>query len=117
MFEDLIVHEARRRVEIFKNLSKYLEVIVRAVKELDGEARVYLFGSVVEGRNPLSSDIDVLVVTKLKPGEVLAALWSKGIKSPFEIHVVDEEMFKVYERRTKLVELTKGSSEHGPGKR
>jgi predicted nucleotidyltransferase len=107
LFEDLIVEEAKRRAEIFRNLSKYLKTIVETVKELDGDAKVYLFGSVAEGKHLLSSDIDVLVVTKLRPEEVLAALWFKGIKDPFEVHVVDEKMFKVYERRTKLIELTK----------
>ncbi|MEM1611061.1 MAG: nucleotidyltransferase domain-containing protein [Sulfolobales archaeon] len=80
---------------------------MEVVMGLDRDARVYLFGSVAEERHLLSSDIDILVVTRLKPGEVLAALWSKGIKDPFEIHVVDEEKFKIYEKRAKLVELTK----------
>jgi len=49
-------------------------VIAEAVKEIDGDAEVYLFGGVAEGRHPLSSDIDVLVVTDKPPGEVLAKL-------------------------------------------
>lgn len=109
MSEDFVVEEARRRAEVFKNLPRYLEVIVETVKSLDRDARVYLFGSVAEGRYLLSSDIDILVVTKLKPGEVIAALWDKGIGDPFEIHVVNEEMLEVYRRRAKLVELTKDS--------
>ncbi len=68
---------------------------------------MYLFGSVADGRYLLSGDIDILVVTKLKPEEVIATLWSKGIGDPFEIHVVNEEMLKVYKSRAKLIELTK----------
>jgi len=104
--EKLLVKEARRKAEIFRNLDKYLKTIVEAVKTLDKTAEVYLFGSVAEGRHLLSSDIDVLVVTNLPPGEILSTLWKKGIKDPFEIHVVTREMFKRYEKRTKLVKIT-----------
>lgn len=47
-----------------------------------------MFGSVVKRRYLLSSDIDVLVVTDLNPGLVLAELWGNGVKEQFEIHVV-----------------------------
>jgi len=86
------VEEAKRRAEIFRDLEKYLGVIAEAVKEIDGDAEVYLFGSVAEGRHTLSSDIDVLVVTDKPPGEVLAKLWERGVEDPFEIHVATKEM-------------------------
>ncbi len=105
MSERLLVEEARRRAEIFRNLEMYLRIIVETVKSLDRNARVYLFGSVAERRHLLSSDIDVLVVTNRSPGEVLAALWEKGIKDPFEIHVITEEILEPYRRRAKLVEI------------
>jgi len=104
--ERLLVEEAKRRAEIFRNLEKYLRVIAEAVKEIDGDAEVYLFGSVAEGRHLLSSDIDVLVVTDKPPGEVLAKLWERGIKDPFEIHVVTREMLEIYKKKAKLVEIT-----------
>jgi predicted nucleotidyltransferase len=100
-----LVKEAKRRAEIFNNLEKYLRKIVDVVIGLDGEAEVYIFGSVAEGRHLLSSDIDILVVTTAKPGEVLAALWDAGIKDPFEIHVVLREMMHHYVKRAKLVKI------------
>ena len=105
MSERLLVREARRRAEISKNLDRYLKLIAETVKRLDEGARVYLFGSVAEGRHLPSSDIDVLVVTERPPGEVLAALWSQGIKDPFEVHVVVEDALEQYRRRAKLVEV------------
>lgn len=105
MSERLLVEEARRRAEVFRNLPKYLKVILDTVKGLDENAEAYLFGSVAEGRYLLSSDIDILVVTGRSPGEVLAALWERGIKDPFEVHVVDENAFKVYARRAKLLRI------------
>ncbi len=107
MSEELLVSEARRRAEVFKNLQKYLRVIMEVVNGIDENAEVYLFGSVVEGKHLLSSDIDILVVTNKPAGEVLAELWSKGIKDPFEIHVVTREMLEAYKRRAKLVEASK----------
>ncbi len=106
MWEDLIVDEARRRAEIFRNLEKYLRIIAETVRELDREAKVYLFGSVAEGRSLLSSDIDILVVTDKPPGEVLAALWERGIRDLFEIHVATKQMLESYRRRVNLIEIS-----------
>ena len=106
MSEKLLVEEAKRRARIHRELDKYLALIARVIKELDSGAKVYLFGSVAEGRHLLSSDIDILVVTDKPPGEVLAALWSHGIKDPFEIHVVSKEMLEYYRERAKLIEIT-----------
>ncbi|UNQ73176.1 nucleotidyltransferase domain-containing protein [Infirmifilum sp. NZ] len=105
MSERLLVEEAKRRAEVFRNLEERLRVIAEVVREMDRDARVYLFGSVAEGRHLLSSDIDVLVVTRRSPGEVLARLWEKGIGDPFEVHVVTEEMLELYRRRARLVEI------------
>ena len=101
--EELLVKEAKRKAEVFKNLQKYLKTLVRVVKELDEDAEVYLFGSVAEGKHTLSSDIDVLVVTNQPPGKVLATLWESGIKDPFEIHVITKNLLKTYRKRAKLV--------------
>lgn len=105
MSEELLVEEARRRAEVFKNLERYLATIAEAIRELDTDAEVYLFGSVAEGRHLLSSDVDVLVVTNLNPGEVLAALWKRDIKDPFEVHVVNRDALEVYKARSKLIKI------------
>ena len=53
----------------------------------------------------MSSDVDVLVVTNLPPSIVLSELWRRGIKDPFEVHVVTERTLKLYGKRGKLVEV------------
>ncbi|MEM4452892.1 MAG: nucleotidyltransferase domain-containing protein [Thermosphaera sp.] len=103
MSEKLLVKLAKHRAEVFRNLEHYLKVIVKSVKELDENAEVYLFGSVAEGTYTLSSDIDVLVVTDQSPENVLVKLWEKGIKDPFEVHIIRREMLDLYKRRSKLV--------------
>ncbi|MCD6509031.1 MAG: hypothetical protein J7L11_01375 [Thermoprotei archaeon] len=42
MSEELLVRKARRRIEVFKNLERYLRIIVDVVKGLDENAEVYL---------------------------------------------------------------------------
>ncbi|MEM4912644.1 MAG: nucleotidyltransferase domain-containing protein [Desulfurococcaceae archaeon] len=103
MSEKLLVKLAKHRAEVFRNLEHYLKVIVKAVKELDEKAEVYFFGSVAEGTYTLSSDIDVLVVTDQSPENVLMKLWEKGIKDPFEVHIIRREMLDLYKRRSKLM--------------
>lgn len=87
MSNDIILQSAQERKKIFMNLSKYLQTIKEVVKGMDSEAEIFLFGSVAENTYTLSSDIDVLVVTRLDPGLVHLELWKSGIKDPFEIHV------------------------------
>ena len=83
----MLVKEALRRQEIFKNLDKYLRIIRSTVEELDENAKVYLFGSVAEGKHLYSSDIDVFIVTVIDPAVIISELWKRGIKDSFEIHV------------------------------
>ncbi|QOJ79210.1 nucleotidyltransferase domain-containing protein [Infirmifilum lucidum] len=105
MSEELLVREAKRRAEVFRNLPEYLKLIRDTVLRLDENAEIYLFGSVAEGRSLLSSDIDILVVTNLPPPKILAELWKAGIEDPFEIHVIDGRSLEAYKRRAKLVPI------------
>jgi hypothetical protein len=106
---DLLVEEAIKRRKIFENLGLHLARIVEVIKRLDPEAEVYLFGSVAEGKYLLSSDIDVLVVTVLNPGLVLAELWRNGVEEPFEVHVVDHHHLELYKKSSRLIRID------GPG--
>jgi len=91
MSHEILVKTALKRQEAFRNLAKHLKTIKRKVNELDPKAEVYLFGSVAEKKHNYSSDIDILIVTKLYPAKVHAELWKAGIKEPFEIHVYPPE--------------------------
>lgn len=97
------MREAKYRREVFRNLQEYLKKIYRVVSMLDGDAEVYLFGSVAEGRSLYSSDIDILVVSKLPPSVIMDELWRAGVKDPFEIHVVGRDKLELYRKRSKLV--------------
>ena len=98
-----------RRRKYFENLDHYLGVISDRVRKLLPDARVYLFGSVVEGNYvPGKSDIDVLVVVEKAPktASELVELRLKVLEgidffSPFEVHVVDEKRFELYKKMCK----------------
>lgn len=96
MSERLLVKEARKREEVFKNLPFYLERLKNEMRKMDGGSRVFLFGSVARGEHALTSDIDVLILTDLKPEMVIAKLRQAGFDEPFEFHVVDRKRFMVY---------------------
>ncbi len=66
------------------------------MSKADEEPRVFLFGSVAREEYVLTSDIDILILTKLKPCEVIAKLRKEGFDEPFEFHVTDEKMFSFY---------------------
>jgi len=112
--ERLLVKLAKHRVEVFRNLKHYLKVIVEAVKEIDEKAEVYLFGSITEGTYTLSSDVDVLVVTDQPPEKILVKLWERGIKDPFEVHVIKRETLDLYKRRSKLVKVEEFTTSLNP---
>ena len=96
---------ALQRRRVFDSLKEHLDVIKRVVCGLDPNAEVYLFGSVAEARSNLSSDIDVLVVTKVEPAKVHLELWRAGVKEPFEIHVHTKDEATFYEGRVRLLKV------------
>ncbi|MDW8022252.1 MAG: nucleotidyltransferase domain-containing protein [Nitrososphaerota archaeon] len=105
MSSDILIKAALKRRNAFKNLPEKLETIKRVVKKLDPEAQTYLFGSVAQQTHTYSSDIDILVVTRLPPAKIHAELWKAQIGEPFEIHVQTPEKARFYMARTKLVEI------------
>ncbi|MEM2226715.1 MAG: nucleotidyltransferase domain-containing protein [Candidatus Bathyarchaeia archaeon] len=96
---------ALERQRIFDNLGAHLLRIREVAQRIDANAEAYIFGSVAEGRSIYSSDIDVLIITKVEPAKVLMELWRAGIGDPFEIHVQPPEMASPYRRRARLVKI------------
>jgi len=84
---DPIVAEALRRREILDNLQTYLRRLKEIALKVDPEAKIYLFGSVAEGKHTYSSDVDVLIITERDRLEMLRALLAEEFIKFFEIHV------------------------------
>jgi predicted nucleotidyltransferase len=105
MSQNILVKTALKRQEAFRNLPKNLRTIKKTVHALDSEAEAYLFGPDVEKEHNYSSDIDILMITRLRPAKVLSELWKAGIKEPFEIHVYSPEKVDFFKTRAKLVRV------------
>ncbi len=94
----------KERIEIARKYREWLPIIAAAVQEVLGEAEIYVFGSVAEGRAVLSSDIDILIVTdrkevakRKKRVEFIAKIEEKAglpFIHPFEFHLMTEDEFK-----------------------
>jgi hypothetical protein len=105
MSHEKLIKNALKKQEAFKNLKKNLQTITETVKKLDPTVEVYLFGSVAEKKHNYSSDIDILIITRLEPAKIHAELWKVGIKEPFEIHIQPKEKAYFYKKRTKLIKI------------
>ena len=101
-----MIELALRRQKVFRYLKKHLKKIRGFVSRVDPKARVYLFGSAAEGKYVLSSDIDILIITRENPAKIHAELWKNGIKEPFEIHIQPPEKAHLYLKRGKFIEIS-----------
>jgi len=86
-----------------KALEKYMEVaaeVKKVVLEVDPEAEVYVFGSVVRGDYTAASDIDILVVTEKvdRKYEIMTRVYQR-VDAPVELHVVTRRLYTEWYRR------------------
>ena len=98
---DLIIKIQTYRLKELLKWREYLDILVEAVKKVfDEKAEIYVFGSAVEDRLTVESDIDVAIVIEKVPEKsadrikLLNKIWSymeeRGVPwwYPFEIHLV-----------------------------
>ena len=102
--EDLAIDVQTWKLGELLKWREYLGVLVEAVRAVSGEgAEVYVFGSAVEGRLTVDSDVDVAVVLRELPktsrekSRLLSRLWRAMEEGgvpwwyPFEIHLLTKE--------------------------
>jgi len=74
--------------------------VKKIIKEIDSNAKVFVFGSTVRGNYTASSDIDMLVVTeKIEEKNNMAVKVYKNIEAPVELHIVTPEKFENWYKR------------------
>ena len=101
-----LVYERRKRY--FEDWESYARRIKEIAEEILGEAKVYVFGSIVEGNaHPALSDIDVLIVSPRLPksneqrAKIIAEIKRRlGPFNPFEIHLATPGELEWYRRFT-----------------
>ncbi len=88
-----------------KQLEDFREVArkVKSIAEAEWKhCRVYVFGSVLDGRYTASSDIDILIVVDGVDREEavrVKAMILRGIDAPIELHVASTEEFVGWYKR------------------
>ena len=100
---------AERRID-----PNYRSFIISSDSDEDGCPNIFYFhfpsaSSLLEdatSRYVLSSDIDILVVTREDPAKMHAELWKNGVKEPFEVHIQPPENAHLYLKRGKFIEIS-----------
>lgn len=98
-------------LEYLKDYMKTAREVKKVVENVDPEAKVYVFGSVVKGRYTAASDIDILVVTeRIGERHRMRVEVYKRVKAPIELHVATPEKFSSWYKRFiepgEIVEIT-----------
>ena len=86
-----------------KDYRKIAEKVKEIIREKHENARVLVFGSVVEGKITALSDIDILVICDLnreKAAELKAEIIKRiGYSVPVELHIATGEEFEKWYRK------------------
>ncbi len=103
-------YESKMR-EYLRDYMKVAREVKAIILEIDPNARVYVFGSVVKGRYTASSDIDILVITdKIEERDRMRVRVYKLVEAPVELHLATPETFNNWYRRflrdEEIVEVT-----------
>ncbi len=108
---------AKKRNKIIINYEDYLVKINNAIKNLVGDVKVFLFGSVLRDEQVALSDIDLLIVgdiprKHLIRAEILADIEDKAnlpLYHPFGMHLIDDNEFIKWKEiyNLKLLDFTR----------
>ncbi|MBS7606162.1 MAG: nucleotidyltransferase domain-containing protein [Candidatus Bathyarchaeia archaeon] len=86
--------------EEYRNYLKVVKKVKEIVHNIDPNARIFVFGSVIRGTATAMSDIDILVVTKMieRKYDIMVKVY-KAVEENVELHVVTEEVLERWYRR------------------
>lgn len=96
------IESGRKTLEQLNNYMGIAERVKGMVDEFWRDAKVYVFGSVLEGKYTSMSDIDILIVvdgvSREEAYKVKATVY-KDIDAPIELHVASSEEFERWYKR------------------
>ena len=100
---DNYIESGAEVLEHLKNYRKIAKKIKEIARKKCGNARVIVFGSVIEGRITALSDIDVLIICDLDKEQRIRLrteiIKKLGYDVPVELHIASEEEFRRWYRR------------------
>lgn len=95
---DFLIEKTQREEKYFKNYLKYGKIIKKEAENILGEARVFIFGSILK-KDELAQDIDILIISsnlnegRLKTKAQVELARKIGPFSPFEFHFASPEEY------------------------
>jgi hypothetical protein len=99
---EMLFETRKKREKYFENYLEYAKKIKERAREILGEVKVFVFGSVLKGDyHPVLSDIDILIVSPKAPKDAsekskikIKILSEFELGNPFEIHLVTPEDYE-----------------------
>lgn len=96
------VESGKRTLKQLKDFRKIARKVKRMAEGVWEGCKVYVFGSVLDGRYTASSDIDILLVVDgigREEAVRVKAMILRAIDAPIELHIVSREEFERWYRR------------------
>lgn len=83
------------RLSKLRNYQEVLKQLKILVREIDPEARIIFFGSVLRGDYTASSDIDIIVIPSVMAfkDKITLAVW-RSLDAPVQLHIITKEQFE-----------------------
>lgn len=98
---DVMIETSKEKKKYFEDYTKYTNIIKKIAKKILGEAEVIIFGSFIENKHTMASDIDVLIISdnmKDRNQTLLEINKALGTFHPFELHLITQKEFEWYKR-------------------
>ena len=108
--EELYIKIRTERLRELINWRDFLPIIVEAIREVLGDKPLYVFGSVIEDKITVDSDIDIAIIVEKIPqramerARIINKIWEviekRGVSYwyPVEFHLITLEEKKTMER-------------------
>jgi predicted nucleotidyltransferase len=98
---DIYIEEGERALEAVRKYREVAEKVKEAARKIAGDAKVYVFGSVLTSRYTAARDIDILIVADIGKEEAphLKAEIYKAVDAPVEVNIATPEQFEKLYRR------------------
>lgn len=96
---DVYIESGRENLAHLAKSTEIAKLIKKLIQKSHPKAKIYLFGSTINGKYTASSDIDILIIsneiTQKRKYNIITEIRRKiGFNIPIEIHICTEKQFK-----------------------
>ena len=96
----ILCEENQKAAKYFQNYLFYAKEIKKMAKEMLPDAKLFIFGSLLQQESAPGSDIDILIISSQIPTDLFAqakikvSIKTKFPDSPFELHLVTSQQYE-----------------------